>query len=745
MRKTALLLSLVTASLFGSEIRIDQPLAPVQFGAAPARQESARVASDGTNFFAVWRTRTASNAVVIGAGRLSPAGELLDQPSILIASGTTATLGYPDVVFVGGRFLVAYQSGTSVLTRCFSRDGRPADSQPLVISNTTMAGSLATNGKNVFLATARNRFRLIAPDGAPLGAEHAIPNAGSGSMSVASNGDRYLIAYSNAPDGLLHGTFVIVDADGQYLLSRPIQLSEELFPRSVTATSNGASFLIAMPTNGPVGCVFVDGAGNAGAFRRLDGQSGGYVAASWTGSEYTLAWSRTLSVPTSVIGHDVVAARVDAAGVPLDTTPVVIASMQNGRYGAAFAAAWNGRETMIITSDEDGNFNDWRTTGVIFTSLPHIDAEPASRRRFPIASSAAEQAGGSIASNGTLSLVAWRESAGLDQAVVRAAFIAADGQLGTPIDLGQADSRATTATASNGRDFLVVYVDPLYQLVARRVTLDGVLDPTPIVITRYGMAADALATGWSGQAYVVVTTGYSVVTLSSITPDGAVALSPKAITTHAPADSPAVSCAANGCSVTWHWASPPCYVLCGYTENNVFARTDAIGNPVAQAFLTDFDFVTPALSLAGSDGRSLFVYSFRYLNGQAMFAGRITAGGVLLDAPKGSRVMTSETSFALQPVGVVNSGLYFVEPDSYTSGRLYWTQIEPEPTPRVTSLVNLHQSVTLPVTLTASARNTYLVYSHGDDDANLMAPRLFLRTLASPNPQTSPARRRAAR
>src|ERR1019366_5025248 len=123
MRRAALALILIAAPAFG-QIRGDQPVSPVVLGAAPARQESARVASDGTNFFAVWRTRTALDAVVIGGGRLSPAGELLDRPSILIASGTAATLGYPDVVFVGGNFLVVYQSGTSVLTRAFSRDGR---------------------------------------------------------------------------------------------------------------------------------------------------------------------------------------------------------------------------------------------------------------------------------------------------------------------------------------------------------------------------------------------------------------------------------------------------------------------------------------------------------------------------------------------------------------------------------------------------------------------------------------------
>jgi hypothetical protein len=167
--------------------------------------------------------------------------------------------------------------------------------------------------------------------------------------------------------------------------------------------------------------------------------------------------------------------------------------------------------------------------------------------------------------------------------------------------------------------------------------------------------------------------------------------------------------------------------------------------------LTDTS-VTPALSFPASDGKFVFVYS----SGTSMFAGRITAAGVVLDTPAvngGRRVMTSETSHALQPLAVVNGGLYFIEPDDYTSGRLYWTRIEPEPMPHVASLVNLQQSVTLPyissvtppVSVTASARNTYLVYSRGEDDATLMAPRLFLRTLASPDPQPSLPRRRAAR
>src|SRR3954466_10851356 len=184
MRKIAFLL-LFPAMPALSAIRTDQPLTPVVIGAAAARQRSARVATDGTNFFAVWRMYISSTDVVIGGGRLSPAGELLDRPSIFLATGSDLKLGEPDVVFVGGNFLVAYRSGGSVVTRRVTRDGTLLD-HPVVIGNSDMHAWLATNGKNVFLATVRNRFRLLAPDGTPLGPERDIPNVFSEWMSVAS-------------------------------------------------------------------------------------------------------------------------------------------------------------------------------------------------------------------------------------------------------------------------------------------------------------------------------------------------------------------------------------------------------------------------------------------------------------------------------------------------------------------------------------------------------------------------------
>jgi len=733
MRTIAFLLLLAAVPAL-SEIRSDQALTPADIGAAPAKQEWAGVASDGTNFFVVWRTHQTANTDVIGAGRLSPSGELLDRPSILIAAGTG--LGNPDVVFAGGHYLVVYQSGTSVVAWRVSREGRLIDQQPTVLNNTSMRGQLATNGDTVLLLTSSNTFRLLAADGTALSPQRAIPNGGIYTPSVTSNGRQYLIAY--ATDYSSRGSFTMLNPGGDVVRSSAFPIQEPFYIGSIAVTSNGSSFLMALAIDGGIGCMVVDAAGNTGPLRKTGNQAGAIVA-TWSGSDYTLAWDIPRPSDISGMGR-ILGMRVDATGLPLDTTPVPITTSKYSR-SYPFAIASNGRDTIIITGDL--SYPEWRTSAAIFKSLPQINAEPEGRRHAAIASSAPEQTGGSIASNGTLSLVTWRERAGFET-VVRAAFIAADGQLGAPMELGEANSQTGTATVSNGRDFLVVYYDKGYELIARRVTLEGV-DPTPIVITIYGTPTDALAAGWSGQAYVVVTSGDSVATISGISPNGNVTVPRQLLNSSAPGDTPVVECGAGGCSVTWHTLTPWDGTATFFPiENDVLVITDLAGTVVSRILITDAMSVTPARAFPRADGGAMFIYS----SGKSMFAGRVTAAGVVLDTPAvngGRRVMTSETSFALQPLAVVNGGLYFVEPDTYTSGRLYWTRIEAEPTPHVTSLVNLHESVTLPVTLTASRNNTYLVYSRGEDDATLMAPRLFLRTLASPDPQPSLPRRRAAR
>jgi hypothetical protein len=735
MRKMAFLLFLAAMPAL-CEVRPDQALSPTSIGAAASKQDYARVASDGTNFFVVWRTRPTWYTVVIGAGRLSPSGELLDRPSTLIASGFVNGIGSPDVVFVGGIFLVAYPSGNSVVTRRFYRNGQAVDPQPKVIENSAMPVGLATNGHTVFLATAPNRFRLLAADGSPIGPERVIPNAGTGPYSVASNGDRYLIAYSSV--------FVLLGPTGDLVTVKPITG----VIAKVIAISNGSSFLIVWPNSG-ISCMSVDADGNPGTRHGIPGVSATTVVGTSRGNEYALFWEDVSVNYKGILGQ-----RVDAAGLPIDNAAVIVApwvrlSSGSSRPPAVFASASNGGDSIVITGNTGySNSNDWRSEAAIFSSLPQIDSEPANRRHAAIASAAAEQASASIASNGASSLVAWRERSG-NQTLVRAAFINSSGQVGPPIEIGEASSVTPTGTASNGRDFLISYIDPDFELVARRVTLEGVVDPKPIRLLPVRLQDDPIflyqiAIGWNGPVYLVMVAGYEWILFASVLPDTglrSVGWSIPLGSLHL-ADSPAIQCSAGGCTVTWRATFfPPI----GETSNvltDALCFVDAYGR-----FLSNVDIAegtTPALSMPPSEGKTLFVYS----SGKSMYAGRITSYGVVLDTPAfngGVAVVSSDTAFPLQPVAVAHGGLYFVEPDSDTTGRLFWTRIASEPKPRVETLVDLHENVTLPVTLTASARNTFLVYSRGTDDASLLAPRLFLRTLASPDPQTLPGRKRAVR
>lgn len=750
-------LLILAATPAWSQIRSDQPLAPPLYGPASVNVDSARVASDGTNFFAVWRTNTILDPTVIGGGLLTPAGEVLTQPSNVIASGNRGTLGQPDVVFLGGNYLVVYSVGGSLMARRFSRDdGRPIESPRTLVTNRSLTAWLATNGKNVLVATGQHRFLLLAADGTPLGPERDIPNFGSGALAIASNGDRYLLAYASVGETVQpRGVFIVLDSNGNFLTTKTFTLPDAaLSAVSLAAASDGHSFLLHMSTrrtltgplgsyteSGPAVCMVVDELGTSSAPSILDDQQTETPVATWSGNEYIAVWTHTGLYSNA---RDVLAKRVTAAGLPLDPAPVTIASLA-GSTLSAFAAASNLRDSIVIS----GSYA-LRASAAIFRSLPQIDQEPASRRSASIAVSATEQASGSIASNGTLSLVVWRERTD-KRAVVRAAFIAADGEVGPPLDLGAADLYTNTAAASNGRDFLVAYFDAGYHLVARRVSLEGALDSTPILLDSSTYSRqDALAAGWSGQAYLVMTAEYPLVTILPIAPDGTV-LTPPQVIRSTPGgignidNMPAVQCGASGCSVTWQekqWLCNLSACPISKEDNNMLAFTNRAGSVLSQLPITDGNGPTAALSIPASDGRSVFVYS----NGKNTFAGRVTAGGVVLDTPAvngGVRVMTSETSFALQPVTVVNSGFYFVEPDNATTGRLYWTRIEPEPKPHVSSIINLHQSVTLPLTLGASARNTYLLYSAGENDETLMAPRLFLRTLASPDPQPGTVRRHA--
>src|SRR5258707_6113998 len=116
----------------------------------------------------------------------------------------------------------------------------------------------------------------------------------------------------------------------------------------------------------------------------------------------------------------------------------------------------------------------------------------------------------------------------------------------------------------------------------------------------------------------------------------------------------------------------------------MLVRTDATGTVLSQVVLTDSPGVTPAVSFADKDGRSVFIYA----TGKTLFAGRITAGGTILDPPAvngGFGVISTLAPFSPMPIATVRGGLYWVDRSSYTQGRLFWSRIDPEPRPHVSA------------------------------------------------------------
>ena len=132
------------------------------------------------------------------ATRISRTGDHLDSPSVVIArdTGVTSSSGVADVVYVGGQYVIAYSTKSSIATIRLSQDGRLLDFAPRIVSSTTaLKLRLAWNGRNLLLLMDGARIRLLDRDGAPAASERTLTPKLVYS-DVASNGDGFLIAGS---------------------------------------------------------------------------------------------------------------------------------------------------------------------------------------------------------------------------------------------------------------------------------------------------------------------------------------------------------------------------------------------------------------------------------------------------------------------------------------------------------------------------------------------------------------------
>ncbi len=318
------------------------------------------VASDGAQWVVVNQGTPATGDLV--ASRISAAGVLLDPGPKSLVPGTYYLRGGIRLAYAGGVFLLAYEESMtgSDPTTALRFDGalHPLDPAPYGLLGSTIRG-LAANGSG-FYAVWNEQLPdfTMAVKGSRIGTDGKLKDPGgvlisgthgpvAGTTSVAWDGQNWKASWPAAD-----GTRVArVSAAGQVLDPGGVLLAANV-QAGVSASAGNGSLQLAWSTfagtNEDVFTANVSASNVGGATRTVSlgapSQMRPDVAMGSGGSmvvyrSSTAARNRVLAQP------------LDAAGNPLTTEPVELASADGTEYPGYPAVAWNG-SLYLVTWNE---------------------------------------------------------------------------------------------------------------------------------------------------------------------------------------------------------------------------------------------------------------------------------------------------------------------------------------------------------------------------------------------------------
>ncbi|HKS24056.1 MAG TPA: hypothetical protein VJZ76_14730 [Thermoanaerobaculia bacterium] len=650
----------------------DQPVAPLKYSVAPGIGIFPAAASNGDSTFVVW---AAAQGLV--ATRLAQDGTVLDTPYLLVTPEFSV---YPwDVAWVGGHYLVAWNdSRYGTFVRRYAPDATPLDAAPRLVSPLHF-DFLLTDGTNAALVGRGpvSHFQRIDADGTPLGALKAIDI-------------EFAIGAANA-DGAVFlspgGKSVHVAWNG--ITGAPRQLDVNY---ATVIVAGGPRFLVL--AHGQALILDSDGA-PAGATFRLYEPPANIDVAVWTGSSWIAGWDSSHGASFRRIGAE------DRPDGPQQE--VTGSSIGAGR------AVWNGARMVVLGFDPSALLFD-------FGGDPGV-------RDVVLARSAAEQRGGSIVATETRALVAWSERTGSRSHAVRAAFIDG-GRLSPPFEIDSVDDEYldTPVVATDGRDFLVLYVCNYSLPYARIVTSEQAISPRIYL----PVPGPPLAAAWNGSAYVALFGGETVyaaglsgarLSLPVVIARG-VGYGVTSVATIACDDT---ECAA-GVRMTDH---PPGVGGLIPADIGAFgARIVLDGSAVLASVRLNKETSGPPVLAMRSNGASLVI-----LND----ADRRTLSAVRLDVPERRTPLVTRNT-PLWPIAADRGGVYWSSTNPTAGHELHWSRVGAAPYPIFLQTEDLGW-IPQPLAAASTAAFSFVTYTTGEDDPALFAPRTFLRTFAAVDPR----------
>jgi MYXO-CTERM domain-containing protein len=454
------------------ELSLDPPFAGASgYGRAPA------VAFDGQNFLVVYGdhqgTPTNSNlTATISATRVTPAGVVLDRPGNIVGFAQGPT---PVVAFGAGGYLVAWEDGYSydIYFRRLGGDGKPLGTATRANANDLYDehdASVAFDGTNFVVTFRTSRNQILAARFSPTGAQlDATPKvivdvpASSSDYPVgprlAFDGTNYqLVWYTSGYTKLLGVRFTpaLAVVAGSMATISPAGVYNAISP--ALAFGNGQHLLAwlekatSADANYAVRAARLDPTGTLGAPVTVLPATVGLAtpAVAFDGSSWLVAWVESTGSFPNVVAN-VRAARVDAAGALVDTTPTLVSNAPGSKYnpgagcgGGTCLTAWSDGRTYL------GGVYGARIAG-------GATADPNGIR---IAYANNQEIGETIASNGAGYLVVWVDSRDGGRDIYSARVDATGTTLDVParrVSAVAVVQQGEPAAASDGTNYLVLW------------------------------------------------------------------------------------------------------------------------------------------------------------------------------------------------------------------------------------------------------------------------------------------------
>lgn len=510
------------------------------------------VASNGSDWLVVWQDARNWNSTrndVFGA-RVSSRGTVLDRSGIAVSTAANSQ-SYPAVAANGTDWLVVWQDArgggsTDIYGARVNSGGSVLDGEGIPVStaaNHQSGPAVAANGTDwlvvwqdgrtgggVYGARLNRGGTVFDPGGIPISTTPGFQQL----PSVAANGTDWLVVWANdRGDGSNDIYGVRLDRVGSVLDPGGIPIGVAANNQSTPAVAAGGTHWLVVWQDGRSGLSDdVYGARITRAGTVVD--AGGIPISTVVNSEYSPAvasngtdwlvvWADDRNAASFPLCRNIYAVRVNSTGKVLDPGGIVISALDC--YQDFPSAAARGADWLVVWMDT----RSFQSTSYdIYGARVDPSGKVLDPEGIPVGVAAASQQFPSAAANGDDWLVVWTDDRSGGNWDIYGARVSGTGTVLDPHGLAisaASDNQTFPSVASNGTDWLVVWMDyrneasTSYDIYGSRVDRSGtVLEREGIAICTADNEQDFPAVAANGTDWLVgwmdyrngASTGYDI-------------------------------------------------------------------------------------------------------------------------------------------------------------------------------------------------------------------------------------------